>query len=290
MGWKIESGVGCPWESDSSPGFTPHPLAFFASPCGSLNDFSRHASSVPGLSALCRLEHAGISKQWNLWAEIEFITTLPAQITSLNGAAIRAMGFDFQVFYWSTFWISPPVCNYSLSPTLHLCSIQTSDLMVWQCTCLDVWMSVCLHAFAEAWLALCSRKWQLLVHDHLFTRLHPPLPSSHAHINPVSISQPQPLFSVGGLRHTTGGCKTCLWGLLTVPSLQQLARMDWPSLIGLCWVWRSHLVMHSLSVSLIVSFFCLCIFPVQDFFSWLSSPCPAASCSLPTSEDAYLAI
>lgn len=162
MEWKIESGVRCPWENDSFLGFTPSPpsvsRAFFASPRGSLNDFSRHASNVPGLSALCRPEHAGISKQWNLWAEIEFITTLPAQITSLNGAAIRAMGFDFQVFYWSTFWISPPSSDYSISPTLHLCSTQTSDLMVWKWACLNVWMDVCMcvHAFAEAWLCACA--------------------------------------------------------------------------------------------------------------------------------------
>lgn len=171
MGWKIESGVRCPWESDSSTGFTGHPpplsLAFFASPCGSLNDFSRHASSVPELSALCRPEHAGISKQWNLWAEIEFITTLPAQIASLNGAAIRAMGFDFQVFYWSTFWISPPSApplHYSLTPTVHLCHTQTSDLMhvvVCMFGCMDehvVWGwgvgGVC--AFAQACLRACA--------------------------------------------------------------------------------------------------------------------------------------
>lgn len=117
-----------------------HTHTFFASPCGSLNDFSRHASNVPGLSALCRPEHVGISKQWNLWAEIEFITTLPALITSPNGAAIRAMGFDFQVFYWSTFWISPPSSGTAPPPVTfapHKHSIN---------------MSVCVCVFSETWL------------------------------------------------------------------------------------------------------------------------------------------
>lgn len=169
MGWKIESGVRCPWESDSSTGFTGHPpplsLAFFASPCGSLNDFSRHASSVPELSALCRPEHAGISKQWNLWAEIEFITTLPAQIASLNGAAIRAMGFDFQVFYWSTFWIRPPPSSPApLQPHPHCSPLPHTNIRFNACGCVHVWMygracrvvggGVC--AFAQACLRACA--------------------------------------------------------------------------------------------------------------------------------------
>lgn len=140
---------------------------------------------------------------------------------------------------------------------------------------------VCVCLLRPDWV-LCSRKWQLLVHDHLFTRPRPPAALRPAHIDPVSISQPQPLFSLGGLRHTTGGCKTCLWGLLTVPSLRQLARMDWPSLSR-----RAVLSLtgscpngFTVSVSLIVSFFCLCVSPVQDLLSWMSSLCPAAFCSL----------
>lgn len=125
----------------------------------------------------------------------------------------------------------------------------------WVC----VWVYMLLLRLDSA-LVLRSRKWQLLVHDHLFTRLHPPLPCASAHINPVSISQPQLLFSLGGLRHTTGGCKTCLWGLLTVPSLRQLAQMDWPSFAGLCWVWLAHLQMDSLSL-------CLWLFPFSVFVS-----------------------
>lgn len=110
-------------------------------------------------------------------------------------------------------------------------------------------------------LVLCSHKWQLLWFMTTFLHVSIPLlPSASAHINPVSISQPQPLFSLGGLRHTTGGCKTCLWGLLTVPSLRQLAWMDWPSFAGLCRLWLAPLLKDSLSL-------CLWLFPFSVFVS-----------------------
>lgn len=184
MRWKIEIWVRCPWRCDRF--FTDHQhhhllsqssLAFFASPPGSLNDFSRHALNVPGLYSLCRLEHAGISKQWNLCAEIEFITTLPTQITSLNGAAIRAMGFDFEVFYCCPFWISLPLffSFHSPSPPMPHLSVtsQTSALMLWGPECLwfgcrDECVCVCTY-----FSLLDACKHQLLVHDYLFTRLHP---------------------------------------------------------------------------------------------------------------------
>lgn len=185
------------------------------------------------------------------------------------------MGFDFQVFYWSTFWISPFSTTTASPPPVtapHKHQIKGVGAAMFECVC----------AFLlRPDSSLSFRKWQLLVHNHLFTRLHPPpLAYAPTHINPVSISQSQPLFSLfslGGLRHTTRGCKTCLWGLLTVPSLRQLAQIDWPSLAALCWGWLAHIVMDSLS--LIVSSFCLCVSPVQ-FLSWMSSPCPAAVYSL----------
>lgn len=154
----MEIGVRCPWECDMFSAHHHHPvsrssLAFFASPPGSPNDFSRHALNVPGLSALRRPEHAGISKQWNLCGEIEFITTLPAQITSLNGAAIRAMGFDFEVFYWCPFWISLPlffsVYNLPSPCTIHPSPLVLTDIRFngvgGQSVCgLDAEMNVCL--------------------------------------------------------------------------------------------------------------------------------------------------
>ena len=133
--------------------------------------------------------------------------------------------------------------------------------------CMDecvIYVCVCLHTCFCPGLSQCMCC--ALVSDSCWfmtTFLHvsiPPLPSTPAHINTVSISQPQPLPTLGGLRRTTGGCKTCLWGLLTVHSLRQLARMDWPSLTRLCWVWLAHLLMDSLCL-------CLWLFPFSVFVS-----------------------
>lgn len=109
----------------------------------------------------------------------------------MNGAAIRAMGFDFQVFYWSTFWISPPSSYYAPTPP-YTSAPHTSNLMVRERECLDA-------------------------------RLHRPAalrPCPHKRCQYQSASA---RLQPGGSDTHNRGCKTCLWGLLTVPSLGQLA-------------------------------------------------------------------
>lgn len=125
----------------------------------------------------------------------------------------------------------------------HLCPAQTAHLKLQRGACLTLRTGVCV-------FVLYSPKWQLLVWEH-------PQKTLSAW---VSLSCLQP----GGSRRTTGGCKTCLWGLLTVPSLRQQARQDCRFLTELCWV----------ELALLLMCLCLWLFPFSFFVShqcWTSS-------------------
>lgn len=117
----------------------------------------------------------------------------------------------------------------------------------------------------------------------------------------LSVSVSLSLFCLGGLRHTTGGCKSWIWVLLTSP----LHYGNW-----LRWIGRASPGLLSstgprpngstVSVSLIVtppahpSLFLLLSRHFTTSFSWMSSLCPAAfllsSISGPTGEGTFLAI
>ena len=101
----------------------------------------------------------------------------------------------------------PPSSDCSLSPTLHLCSTQTSDLMVWERSRLDV--RTCVRACFCGGLTrfLCrafvsDSRWFMTT---FFTRLHPPAAlRPHPHKPCQYQSASAPLQPGGSQTHNRG--------------------------------------------------------------------------------------
>lgn len=78
----------CPWESVSRPPCESHLFKNFIYGTAQIN-----SQTSTNCLHLC-LKATNISKQWNPKAQIEFITALPAQITSANNKMIKGIWFD----------------------------------------------------------------------------------------------------------------------------------------------------------------------------------------------------